>query len=108
MSAVEGKNMFLHLVSQSDVWMESSKPGAYNKWGLEDDTVLRANPRIVITHVSGYGQDGHPDYLGRASFDVIGQAFGGMMYLTGSPDPDPPMNGPFAADYMTAYCCLWS
>lgn len=109
LSAIEGKELFLRLVAQADIWMESSKPGTYDRWGLDDETVLKANPAIVITHVSGYGQDGHPDYLGRASYDMIGQAFGGMMYLTGFPDPDPPMKAsPLAADYMTAYCCLWS
>ena len=91
MSTAEGKDMFLGLVSQADIWIECSKPGTYNGWGLDDKTVLNANVAIVITHVSGYGQDGHPDYLGRASFDMIGQAFGGTMYMTGSPDPDPPM-----------------
>ncbi len=109
LGSTEGKDLFLRMVPQADIWMESSKPGSYSRWGLDDYTVLQANPKIVITHVSGYGQDGHPDYLGRASYDLIAQAFGGMMYLTGSPDPDPPMkSSPLAADYMTAYCCLWS
>lgn len=63
-STAEGKEMFLGLVSQADIWMESPKPGGYVRWGLDDDTVLNANPKIIITHVSGYGQDGHPDYLG--------------------------------------------
>ena len=71
--------------------MESSKPGAYKRWGITDDEVLKANPKIVICHVSGYGQDGHPDYLGRASYDFIGQGFGGMMHLTGFADPEPPV-----------------
>ena len=65
MSTAEGKYMFLSLVSQADIWMESSKPKTYNGWGLDDKTVLNANSAIVITHVSGYGQDGHRDYLGR-------------------------------------------
>ena len=109
MATVDGKDLFLRLVSQADIWMESSKAGTYNGWGLDDETVLRANASIVITHVSGYGQEGHPDYLGRASFDMIGQAFGGTMYLACSPDPAPPMRSvPLTADYTTAYCCLWS
>ena len=105
----QGKDMFLRLIEQCDIWMESSIPGTYNEWGLDDETVLKRNPRITIAHVSGYGQDGHPDYLGRASYDFIGQAFGGMMNVTGFPEPDPPVKAtPWTADYITALFCLWS
>ncbi|MEW6300315.1 MAG: CoA transferase [Thermodesulfobacteriota bacterium] len=105
----EGRELFLKLVGACDIWMESSKPGTYAKWGLTDEVVLQTNPKIVIAHVSGYGQTGHPDYLGRASYDMIGQAFGGLMYQTGFPDPDPPVRAnPWTADYITALFCLWS
>lgn len=105
----EGRELFLRLIAGVDIWMESSKAGTYAKFGLDDATVLAANPSIVITHVSGYGQTGHPDYLDRASYDPIGQAFGGTMSLTGSPDPEPPMVArPLAGDYVTAQMCLWS
>ena len=109
LSTSQGKDLFLRLIPQADIWMESSKPGAYRKWGLDDETVQKANPKLVITHVSGYGQDGHPDYLGRASYDFIGQGFGGMMHLTGFPDPEPPVRAvPWTADYITAGFCLWA
>ena len=109
LSSSQGKEMFLELVSKADIWMESSKAGTYDRWGLDDKSVLAANPRLVITHVSGYGQTGHGDYLGRASYDVVGQAFGGMMHLNGSPEPEPPMTAvPLSADYITALFCMWS
>ena len=105
----KGREMFLSLISQADIWMESSIPGAYPGWGLDDESVLKANPRLVITHVSGYGQTGHPDYLARSSYDFIGQGFGGMMNLTGFPDPEPPVKAtPWTGDYITALYCLWS
>ena len=108
-SSAEGRALFLRLIPNVDIWMESSKAGTYDKWGLDDSTVLAANPSIVITHVSGYGQTGHPDYLTRASYDPIGQAFGGTMAITGSPEPEPPITArPLAADYTTAQMCLWS
>lgn len=108
-SQPEGRDLFLQLIKACDIWMESSKPGTYAKWGLSDEAVLKENPKIVIAHVSGYGQTGHPDYLGRASYDMIGQAFGGLMYQTGFPDPDPPVRAnPWTADYITALFCLWS
>lgn len=109
LGTAEGRDLFLALVRDSDIWMESSKPGTYAKWGLDDAAVLRANPRLVVAHVSGYGQRGDPAYLGRASYDMIGQAFGGMMYQTGSPDPEPPTRAaPWTADYITALTVLWS
>ncbi len=108
-SIPEGKQIFLKLIEACDIWMESSKPGSYTKWGLTDDVVLQTNPKIVIAHVSGYGQTGHEDYLGRASYDMIGQAFGGLMFQTGFPDPEPPVRAnPWTADYITALFCLWS
>ena len=88
-AAPEGRKLFLHLITGADIWMESSKAGTYTKWGLDDATVLAANPSIVIIHVSGYGQPGHPDYLNRASYDPIGQAFGGTMGITGGTGPGP-------------------
>ena len=109
LSKPKGKELFLELITKLDIWMESSIPGTYAEWGLDDETVLKANPRLVITHVSGFGQYGHPDYLNRASYDFIGQAFGGLMNLTGFPDPDPPVRAaPWTGDFITALFCLWS
>ena len=89
--------------------MESSKARTYDKWGLDDATVLAANPSLVICHISGYGQDGDPEYVDRASYDFTAQAFGGMMNLMGNPEPDPPTRAvPWTADYITALFCLWS
>jgi crotonobetainyl-CoA:carnitine CoA-transferase CaiB-like acyl-CoA transferase len=109
MEKPEGKDIFLRLIDRADIWMESSKPGTYPKWGLDDATVLARNPKLVVCHVSGYGQTGEPSYLGRASYDMIGQAFGGLMYQTGFPDPEPPVRAnPWTADYVTALFALSS
>jgi len=109
LSTPDGRELFLRLVRTRDIWMESSKPGTFPKWGLTDDVVLAANPALVITHVSGYGQTGDPGYLGRASYDMVGQAFGGLMFQTGFPDPEPPVRAtPYTGDYITALFALWS
>jgi crotonobetainyl-CoA:carnitine CoA-transferase CaiB-like acyl-CoA transferase len=109
LSKPKGRDIFLRLIDRAEIWMESSKPGTYPGWGLDDATILARNPKLVITHVSGYGQDGDPGYVQRVSYDIVGQAFGGTMYQTGFPDPMPPTRAaPWVADYMTALFTLWS
>ncbi|HLH78056.1 MAG TPA: CoA transferase [Candidatus Binataceae bacterium] len=109
LSQARARELFLRLLARADIWMESSKPGTYAAWKLDDATVWQINPKLVITHVSGYGQTGHPAYIHRASYDIVGQAFGGMMYQTGFPDPAPPTRAaPWTADYITALFALWS
>lgn len=109
LSKPRGRELFLGLVATAELWMESSRPGTYHKWGLDDSDVWAVNPKLVIAHVSGYGQDGHPDYVGRAAFDSISQGFGGTMYLTGFPDPMPPTRAaPWIGDYLTSYSTLWA
>ncbi len=109
LSKPRGRELFIKLVARADIWMESSKPGTYQKWGLDDATMWKVNPRLVITHVSGFGQSGDPDYVHRASYDVVGQAAGGMMYQTGFPDPTPPTRAaPWTGDYLTALFTMWS
>ena len=103
-----GRDVFLKLLPCCDIWMESSKPGSYAKWGISDEEIWKHNPKLVITHVSGYGQNGHPDYVPRASYDAIAQAFGGMMYQTGFPENPPTRAVPWTGDYITALFALWS
>jgi len=101
-----GREIFLRLISRADILMESSKAGTYQKWGLDDATLMQQNPRLVVAHVSGYGQSGEASYVRRASYDFIGQAFGGMMNQTGFPDNPPTRAAPWTGDYLTAYMCF--
>jgi len=105
----EGKEIFLKLVKWADIWIESSKGGTFTKWGLTDEFLWTANPKLVIVHVSGFGQEGDPDYVNRASYDAIGQAFGGYMFINGFPEPNPPTRAvPYTCDYVTALNASWA
>ena len=86
-----GRAVFLDLVRASDIWIESSRPGTYAKFGLSDEAVWEANPRLVIVHVSGHGQTGEPSRVNAPSYDLTAQAFSGFLALQGEPDPRPPM-----------------
>jgi crotonobetainyl-CoA:carnitine CoA-transferase CaiB-like acyl-CoA transferase len=85
-----GRRAFLDLLRESDIWIESSRPGTYDRLGLSDAAVWEANPRVTIVHVSGHGQTGVPSRIGAPSYDLTGQAFSGYLSLQGDPDPAPP------------------
>jgi len=87
----DGRAVFLDLARGADIWIESSRPGTYDRLGLADADLWTVNPRLTIAHVSGYGRSGDPDRIDRPSYDLIGQAFSGYLSLQGRPDPDPPM-----------------
>lgn len=105
----EGKEIFFKMIKWADIWIESSKGGTYSKWGLTDEVIWEQNPKLVIVHVSGFGQEGDPAYTSRASYDAIGQAFGGYMFVNGLPEPNPPMRAvPYTCDYVTALNAAWA
>src|SRR6266851_2623448 len=108
LSKPRGREVFRKLIPSVDIWMESSKPGTYAKWGVSDEALWEINPKLVITHVSGFGQNGDPAYVARASYDIVGQAFSGVMYQTGFPETPPVRAAPWTGDYMTAMFTLWS
>lgn len=87
----EGRAVFLDLVRAADIWIESSRPGTFDRLGLPDADVAAANPRLTIVHVSGYGRTGDPARIARPSYDLIAQAYSGYLSVQGNPDPDPPM-----------------
>jgi crotonobetainyl-CoA:carnitine CoA-transferase CaiB-like acyl-CoA transferase len=86
-----GREVFLDLVRHSDIWIESSRPGTYDRLGLSDEEVWKANRRLTIVHVSGYGRTGSPERVAAPSFDLTAQAYSGYLSLQGRPDPEPPM-----------------
>ena len=104
----EGKEILLQMVKWADVLVESSKGGTWEKWGLTDEVLWEANPALVILHISGFGNWGDPDYVRKASFDPIGQAFSGYSNLNGFPDSPPSVTKPFTGDFMTGLMGAWA
>ena len=106
----EGKKIFLKLLEEADVLIEASKAGQYDKWGLTDEVLWQVNPKLVIVHISGLGNakfGGVPSVCNRASYDMIGQAFSGWLYLQGFKDRDPVVAKPYMNDFVSAFAALF-
>ncbi len=73
----------LDLLKTCDALVENFRPGQLAKLGLTPEKLQAARPGLVVAQVSGYGQDGL--YRDRAAFGVIGEAIGGLRYLTNHP-----------------------
>jgi crotonobetainyl-CoA:carnitine CoA-transferase CaiB-like acyl-CoA transferase len=76
------------LLQKSDVLVENFRPGTLDSLGFGYDAVQALNPRLIYCSISGFGQTG--PYAQRPGYDLIAQAEGGVMSLTGAPD-DPPL-----------------
>jgi len=94
----EGKKVFLELVKQSDVVVENFKPGTMDRLGLGYEDLRKVNKGIIYGCISGFGHYG--PYKDRPGYDLIGQAMGGMMSVTGWPDSPPTRTGTAIADIL--------
>ena len=96
LKSAAGKQIVLDLASKADVFVENFAPGAIERLGLGYDTVSKINPGIVYAQVKGFGE-GSP-FENNLAFDMIAQAVGGVMSISGQPDGPPVKPGPTLGD----------
>ncbi|MDU5613066.1 MAG: CoA transferase, partial [Slackia sp.] len=101
----EGKEIIRRLVADADIFIEASKGGTWARKGITDEFLWEANPKLVIAHVSGFGQTGDPGMVKRAAYDLTVMAYSGYMSQNGTPEQ--PMNpGPYTGDYINSLMLL--
>lgn len=96
----EGQDLVRRLVADADVLLENFRPGTLERWGLGWDELSAINPRLILVRVTGYGQTG--PYAPRAGFGSIGEAMGGIRYVTGEADRPPSRSGISLGDSLAA------
>ncbi|WP_435174518.1 succinyl-CoA:mesaconate CoA-transferase [Halorussus sp. AFM4] len=95
---------FLGLVEDADVVVENFRAGTMERFDLAYETLRERNPELVYASIRGFGdpRTGETDRQGQPSFDLIAQALGGVMEITGQPDGPPTKVGPGIGDLFTA------
>lgn len=76
----KGKDIVLRLAAKCDALVENFRPGQLARMGLGEEVLRSRNPGLIVAHISGYGQTG--PYRDKAAFGVIGEAIGGLRYLS--------------------------
>jgi len=93
-----GAEILKNLVRKSDVLVENVRGGTMDQWGIGYRQLSKINPRLVYAASNGPGQWGRDDLV-RASYDILAQAMGGSVYITGHPDGEQLKVPIWVADY---------
>ncbi len=96
----DGQRIARELARKADIVVENFRPGTLEAWGMAYADLARENPGLVMVRISGYGQTG--PYRERPGFGVIGEAMGGLRYVTGTPDRPPSRVGVSIGDTLSA------
>jgi CoA:oxalate CoA-transferase len=107
LSTKQGAEVLLKLAGTADILVENYKPGTMAKLGLDYEAVRNINPRIIYVSGSGFGQNG--PYAGKPAYDIVIQAMGGAMSITGE-EGGPPVRPGVSYGDITAglFLCIAS
>ena len=95
----EGLEILKKLIAKGDVLVDNFKTGTLSRWGLDYETLQEIRPGLIYCTVTGYGYTG--PYSSRPGYDLIVQATGGFMSITGPENGDPSRAGVAIADIST-------
>jgi formyl-CoA transferase len=93
-----GQHLARRVIDTADIVVENFRPGTLERWHLGSDDIAATNPRAVFVRVTGFGQTG--PYAARAGYGSIGEAMGGLRYVTGDPDHPPSRVGVSIGDML--------
>ena len=96
--------IFNKLLSKVDVLVDNFKPGTLEKFGLSWSKISKKHPKLIHAKISGFGEDG--PYKNYPAYDIIVQAMGGIMSLTGSKKNDFVRVGTSIGDIVAGLFCV--
>lgn len=106
LKSASGLADMLRLCDEADVLVENFRPGTLERLGLDPDLLLERNPRLVVTRVTGFGQDG--PYAARPGFATLAEAMSGFAAVNGEPDGAPLLPPIALTDEVTALAAAFA
>ncbi|MDH3444189.1 MAG: CoA transferase [Deltaproteobacteria bacterium] len=94
-----GRMVLLNLVAQADIVLETFEPGFLAQHGLDCEILLQRQKKLILVSLTGFGQDG--PYAHFKAPDIVGNAMGGLLYISGDPNMTP-CNPPETQSYYYA------
>ena len=97
----DGKALFIEMIRKADIVMENFRPGTMDKLGLGYAVLAAANPRLIYTAISGFGQTG--PHSRRPAYDSTAQAAGGLWSMNGNAGEPPMRVGSIIGDLAASF-----
>jgi len=104
----EGKRVLYDLIKISDILIENFKPGTIKKLGFSYEEVKKIKPNIIYASISGFGNDTLPEYRNKPSYDMVVQAYSGLMSITGTEEGEYVRVGTSIGDIIAGHHCAIS
>lgn len=96
----DDRKIFDSLLAKADILVENYRPGTMKRWGYDWESLKTRYPRLIMASISGFGQTG--PYASRPAYDLVVQAMGGLMSITGHPHTPPTRVGSSMGDITAA------
>jgi CoA:oxalate CoA-transferase len=104
----EGKTILGEIIRACDVVLENFKPGTMDRLGFSYASCREINPRLIYASISGFGHETPPEYADKPAYDMIAQAYSGLMSICG-PEGGPPLRvGTSVGDIVAGHQCAIS
>lgn len=98
-----GRKILRELITKSDVLVENFRPITMKKLGFSWEEIQKINPRMIYASISGFGHDAPSEYAARPAYDMVAQAYSGMMSITGPTDGPPCRAGSSIGDIFAGH-----
>lgn len=99
----KGKKILRELIEVSDVIVENFRPTTMRKLGFGWEDIQKINPRMIYASICGFGHDALPEYTERPAYDMVAQAYSGIMSITGPEGGSPCRVGSSVGDIFAGH-----